>query len=384
MLESFIHRFKGDRYLWLFTTVLTLFSLMVVYSSTESLAFREKASLEYYLLKHAVFGLAGLFIMFALHYLNYRVYRKLAVLIFFIAIPLLFYTLFAGTTINDANRWITIPGIGLSFQSSDLAKIALVLLLARLLSDKTVDFSSWALFQKCMVPISVVFTLILPTNLSTAAMLFGTGIVIMFMGRFSVSKLLLAGMIMISILCLSIITGIPKRAETWKARIVRYSEDTDENADENIQTKHSKIAVASGGFFGEGPGNGKQKNYLPHAYSDFVYAIIIEEYGLIGGAVVFLIYLLIFQRGLAIARKAQSPFGALISVGLTFLFLLQAIINMAVSLDLFPVTGQTLPLLSLGGSSQLITFISLGIVQSVARDSGEAEAMKQPENVVLT
>jgi len=384
MLESIIHRFKGDRYLWLFTSVLALFSLMVVYSSTESLAFREKASLEFYLFKHAAFGLVGLCIMFALHYLNYRVYRKLAVIIFGLAVPLMLYTLLAGSTINDANRWITIPGIGLSFQSSDFAKIALILLLARFLSDKTVDFSSWSLFWKCMIPTSIIFAMILPTNLSTAAMLFGTGMVIMFMGRFSISKLFLAGLIMVSILGLSISTGIPKRAETWKARIFRFTEDNHETGDENIQTKHAKIAIASGGFFGEGPGNGKQKNYLPHAYSDFVYAIIIEEYGLIGGFIIFMIYLLIFQRGLAIARKAQSPFGALIAVGLTFLFLLQAIINMAVSLDLFPVTGQTLPLLSMGGSSQLITFISLGVVQSVARDSEEADAMKQPENVVLT
>jgi cell division protein FtsW len=384
MLDSFLHRFKGDRYLWLFTTVLTLFSLMVVYSSTESLAFREKASLEYYLIKHAAFAAMGISIMFLFHFLNYRVYRKVATLVFFLAIPLLIYTLVAGTSINDANRWITIPGIGLSFQSSDLAKIALILFLARLLSDKTVDFSSWSLFRKCMVPISVIFILIVPTNLSTAAMLFGTGMVIMFMGRFSTSKLILAGMIMLALIGLTISTGLLGRAETWKARLERFTSDDHEGGEENIQTKHSKIAVASGGFFGEGPGNGKQKNYLPHAYSDFVYAIIIEEYGLIGGAVVFLLYLLIFQRGLAIARKAQSPFGALIAVGITFQFLLQAIINMAVSLDLFPVTGQTLPLLSLGGSSQIITFSALGIVQSVARDSEEAEAMKQPENVVLT
>ena len=180
MLDSFLHRFKGDRYLWLFTTVLTLFSLMVVYSSTESLAFREKASLEYYLIKHAAFAAMGISIMFLFHFLNYRVYRKVATLVFFLAIPLLIYTLVAGTSINDANRWITIPGIGLSFQSSDLAKIALILFLARLLSDKTVDFSSWSLFRKCMVPISVIFILIVPTNLSTAAMLFGTGMVIMF------------------------------------------------------------------------------------------------------------------------------------------------------------------------------------------------------------
>jgi cell division protein FtsW len=383
MIEAISKRLKGDRYLWLFTILLTVFSLLVVYSSTESLAFRDKKSLEFFLFKHLLYSLAGLVIMVIFHYKNYRVFLKWASAIYWFTVPLLIYTTYFGPKLNDAARWIKIPFIGLTFQTSDLAKIAMVLFLSKTLSQGQEKVNDWRFFFRCVTYVGIIFLIIFPTNLSTAAMLFGAGMVLMFIGRINTSKLILfgaTGIVLVSFFVM--FSGNMDRGETWKARLERFMNS--DGGEEQIQTKHAKIAVVSGGIFGMGPGNGKQKNYLPHAYSDFVFAIIVEEYGLMGAIAVFLLYLLIFQRGLTIARKCNTKFGALIAVGITFLMLVQAVVNMAVSLDLFPVTGQTLPLLSLGGSSQFITFASLGIIQSVARDAEESEAMSNPENVALT
>lgn len=369
-MQSLFKQIRGDKNIWLVVFLLSVFSLLAVYSSTGTLAYKyQHGNTEYYLFKHLSILIIGLALMYFAHLVDYRYYSRIAQLLLYISIPLLLITLLTGTTLNEAPRWLTLPVINLTFQTSDLAKLALIMFLARVISRKQDiihDFKK--AFLPIILPVIIVCILIAPANLSTAMMLFTTCILIMFIGRVRVVHIAATAGMMIFILLLMILilkyTPGNDRVDTWISRIESFS---DKNS-EPYQVTQSKIAIAKGGIIGEGPGNSHQRNFLPHPYSDFIYAIIIEEYGLIGGAIIIFLYLLFLFRSIKIVAKTPNAFGSLLAVGLSTSLVLQAMINMAVTVNLVPVTGQTLPLISMGGTSLFFTSISVGIILSVSRD----------------
>ena len=373
---------KGDKTIWLIVLLLSIVSLLAVYSSTGLLAFKKvSGNTEHFLFKHFVVLCGGATIMYVTSNLPYTLYAKLARFFYLLSIPLLIFTLFMGTNLNDANRWITLPIIGMTFQTSDFAKIALILFLARQISKNQETIHEW---RGTVIPLVVIVILvcglIFPANFSTAALLFFTSMVIMFIGRVSVKHLAkIAGIALIGIAIFiggAKAIGYKGRIETWTNRILTFIGKNDnhsdsknakvEFSDEDYQAQQAKIAIATGGFFGKGPGNSEQRNFLPHPYSDFIFAIIIEEYGLIGGAFVLILYLLFFYRALLIVKRTEKAFAAMITVGFAFSMVFQALINMGVAVGVFPVTGQTLPLLSMGGSSIIFTSFAFGVILSVS------------------
>ncbi|MGE0088326.1 MAG: FtsW/RodA/SpoVE family cell cycle protein [Bacteroidales bacterium] len=364
---------------------LSIFSLLAVYSSTGTLAYKyQEGNTFYYIMKHFTLLLFGLGMIFVTHMIPYKYYSRLSQGLLYLSIFLLAITLVLGTSLNQATRWLTLPGIGLTIQTSDMAKLALIMYLARILSmrqDKTDDFNGFIV--NLVMPVVVVCGLIMPANLSTALMLFVVSFVLMFIGRVKIKYLLIVGVVGILIVAL-VITGIvvsgkKGRVATWQNRIENFVSG---ESGENFQAEQSKIAIASGGIFGKGPGNSSQRNFLPHPYSDFIYAIIIEEYGFIGGAVVLFLYLFLLFRAGVIVRKTQKTFAAFLSIGLAISLTFQALINMGVAASVFPVTGQTLPLVSMGGSSILFTGFAFGIILSVSRsieEEGQEHASAEPE-----
>ncbi len=375
-MKAILARLQGDKVIWFVVAFLSLFSILAVYSSTGTLAYRFQAgNTEYYLIKHFIILVSGLLLMYVAHKIKYTYYSRLSQLALFLAIPLLVFTLVMGTSINEANRWLTLPVINITFQSSDFAKLALIMYIARVLTkkqDQIKDFKS--AFLPVILPVIIVCGLILPANLSTAVILFATSMVLMFIGRISLKYILAMsgiGVFFLSIFLL-ILFNSPEtgRLYTWKARIDRFMDK--ENSD-TYQSDQAKIAIATGGITGKMPGNSSQRNFLPQAFSDFIYAIIIEEYGLIGGFVVLMLYLILLFRGVRIAHRSPGTFGAFLAAGLTFSLVFQAMINMAVTVDLLPVTGQPLPLLSMGGTSLWFTSLAIGIILSVSRKVEEAE-----------
>jgi cell division protein FtsW len=371
--------FKGDRTIWLIVIFLSILSILAVYSSTGTLAYKyQSGNTEYYLLKHGLIILAGFAIMYFCHFVKYTWYSRFANVAVIAAIPLLLLTLVIGSNVNEANRWLTLPIIGLSFQTSDFAKVALILYVARTLSkrqDQVDDFKGT--FLPLIVPVALVCMLIFPANLSTAAVLFMTCLVLMFIGRISMRYI--GGLLGVGILFLGLFLGVAKlanyegplfkRVQTWMSRLDTFASEDKE------------IAIATGGIAGKGPGNSTQRNFLPHPYSDFIFAIIIEEYGLIGGIFVVFLYLLLFFRVLQIVRRTERAFAALITIGVGFSLVSQALINMAVAVNLFPVTGQPLPMLSMGGTSIWFTSLALGIILSVSSEIYTQE--EEEENLAI-
>ncbi len=364
---------KGDIWIWMVVAFLSLVSLLAVYSSTGTLAYKfQSGNTEYYLFKHLSLMIVGLALMWFAHLIDYRYYSRISQILLFISIPLLLYTLLFGNEINQASRWITIPFTGQTFQSSDLAKLALIMYLARELSRRQENIKD---FKKSFVPILLsvcaVIGLIAPANFSTALMLFGTSCLIMLIGRISFRQIFLSGVAVGLILLVVIFFG-PRR-ETYRSRINTFMSKEQVDPDKSFQSDQSKIAIATGGIFGKGPGNSSQRNYLPHPYSDFIFSIIIEEYGLVGGALVILAYLFFLFRSIKIITKAPKAFGALLACGLSFSLVIQAFANMAVAVNLMPVTGVPLPLVSMGGTSILFTSIAFGIILSISRNIEEME-----------
>ncbi len=354
--------------------LLSIFSILAVYSSTGTLAFRyQDGNTEYYIVKHVFTLLLGLFFMYVVHNIKYSYFSRLSQLLLYISVPLLLFTLFKGTSINEASRWITIPVININFQSSDLAKLAIILYLARLLALKQGEIKDFKQsFLPMIIPVALITLLILPANLSTALLIFGTSMILMYVGRVSFKYIGYTFIIVVVLmgLLILILMQMPGggRVETWKARIENFSGGSDED---NYQAEQAKIAIANGGVFGKAPGNSTQRNFLPHPYSDFIYAVIIEEYGLFGGIFILLLYLILLYRGVNIAMRSPGTFGAFLSIGLSFILVFQALSNMAVAVNIFPVTGQPLPLVSMGGTSIWFTSISLGIILSVSRGNDE-------------
>lgn len=366
---------KGDKVIWAVMFILSLLSILVVYSAVVTLAYKFKqGNSEYYLVKHFVIIALGFGIAYVFHKIKYTVFSKVSQIGFVLSIPLLIYTLLKGVSAGEASRWIEIPGLGLTFQSSDVAKLMLLIYVARVLTVKAkelIDFKS--VFRYLLLPVGLVCALILPANFSTAALLFFNCMVLMFIGGIQlriIFKICGAGLLVATLLFLWVFfapdTFPTKRAHTWKARIENFIKGDTES---NYQSEQAKIAIATGGIIGKGPGNSTQRAFLPQASSDFIYAIIIEEYGFFIGFLLLFLYMILLYRGIKILRDNNKPFGALVAIGLSFSLVFQALVNMAVAVNLFPVTGQPLPLISMGGTSIWFTMIALGIILSVSRSS---------------
>jgi len=394
------HRTKGDKVIWALVVLLALISMLVVYSATGSLAYKNyRGNTEIYLFKQVAFIVLGIGIIYFAHRVNYVIYSKVAQLLFLLSIPLLIYTLFFGLSMNEGSRWIRLPIIGMNLQTSELAKLALFMYLARLISKKQdviKDFKKG--YLPLIIPVGIICVLIAPANLSTALLLGASCMLLLFIGRARTKHLLLTvGVVLVPVLFLIIAaiishkssdetvevkkesgSKLTARVDTWINRVEHFIYGG-KNADDedSYQVNQAKIAIAKGGFLGVGPGNSTQRNFLPQAYNDFIYPIIIEEYGLIGGAFIVFIYLVFLFRSIKIFRRCPFAFGAFLALGLSFTLAIQAIANMAVSVNLFPVTGVTLPLVSMGGSSFLFTCFSIGIILSVARNVEQLEGRKE-------
>ena len=390
MFDNLVKNIKGDRYIWAIVLVLSLFSLLAVYSSTGTLAYKYRAgNTEYYLMKQILIIGGGLGLMYFTHLINYKYFSRISQILYYLSVVLLIITLFFGTDINEAKRWITLPGVNLTFQTSDLAKFALIMYLARMLSKKQDMVRSFKEgFWPTIFPVVVICGLIAPEDLSSALVLFSTSVLIMFVGRIHLAYI--GGLVGISLLFVGMFVtllftlpeeSMPGRMTTWKARIEAFANLNGEQ-EEPYQLVQSKIAIAKGGFFPNGPGNSTQRNFLPHPYSDFIYAIIIEEYGFFGGVFIVFLYLAFLIRSAFIVRKAPKAFGALLAFGLALSLTIQAMINMSVAVGLVPVTGLTLPLVSMGGSSTIFVSLAFGIILSVSRDTEQLEEIESTEELI--
>jgi cell division protein FtsW len=379
---------QGDKMIWLTVVLLFMVSMLAVYSSTGTLAYKMQVGSEKYLMKQIAMALAGLLLMYFTHLIDYRYYSRIAQVLWIISIPVLIYTMIWGSRINDASRWITLPIVGLTFQASDLAKLALIMFLARQLSlkqEQITDFKQ--AFIPILLPIVLTAILIAPENLSTAMILFFTSVFVMYIGRIAMKHIMmLVGVAIVALtFFILVLFVLPEnalehvaRARTWKHRIENYGHGIrgdKEDVDEDYQLQQAKIAIAKGGLFKINPGGSDQKNFLPHPYSDFIYAIIVEEYGLFGGAFILCLYLFFLFRCIRIVIKAPKAFGALLAAGLGIALVIQAMINMGVAVNLLPVTGVTLPLVSMGGSSVIFTSIAFGIILSVSRNVEQEDSV---------
>lgn len=379
---------QGDKVIWAVVFALSIISIMVVYSSIGTLAYKRMASPESYLLKHTITVLFGLGAMWFAHKVDYRYYSRISKLALWVSIPLLIYTFTHGTTINDAARWIAIPIVG-SFQPSDFAGLALIVNLASMLAKRQQNIDD---IKDSLIPIlfwcGIICGLIALTNMSTAVLLLLTCMLIMFIGR--VPTRYLAMLMFVGVLFGALAFKFGVRGGTVKSRINDFTAVVQGDKELPFQAKHARIAVATGGVTGKGPGNSDQRNILPHPYSDFIYAIVIEEYGMIGGVIVVILYLVLLHRGMKAAYNSERAFGGLLSAGLSFDLVCQAMVNMGVVVGLGPITGQPLPLVSMGGTSMVFTGLALGIILSVSRgeqdqswvqgERGESKEKKNTSN----
>lgn len=403
--NQLVDRARGDKFIWGIVLLLSLISILVVYSATGSLAYKMyKGNTNVYLFKQVSFTVVGLLLIYFLHRVNYSIFSRIATILFMLSIPLLIYTLFFGARINEGSRWIKLPIIQLTVQTSDLAKLALFMYISRLLSKKQEvikDFRNG--FVPIVIPVLIICALIMPANLSNALLTGATSLMLMFIGRVSMKHILLtvgvALIPVIFIVSVAVITHEKKtngdaaptsvskvksigRFGTWVKRVQDFIYA--EEAEVPYQVQQAKIAIANGGvLMGLGPGNSQQRNFLPQAYNDFIYSIIIEEYGLLGGAFMIFIYLLFLFRCIRIFRRCPYAFGAFLALALSFTLVIQAVANMAVNVNLVPVTGVTLPLVSMGGSSFLFTCCSIGIILSVARNVEQLEGKPEPAPIQI-
>ena len=360
---------NGDKVIWSIVILLSIFSLLVVYSATGTLAYKmANGNTEYYLLKHAFLVLLSLGAMWVTHKIDYRYYAKLCRLALWISVPLLLYTWKFGVNINEASRWITIPLLNQAFQPSDLAKLALIVTLASMLARRQQNIAD---IKESLIPIllwcGTICGLIALTNVSTALLLFITCMIVMFIGRVPLQYL--AMLLVIGALAGSVAMMVGQRWGTVTSRLESFVNGTEVP----YQAEQSFIAIANGGIAGKGPGNSDQITFLPHSYSDFIYAVVTEEYGLLGASFVIILYLSLLYRGMRAVVNSERAYGGLLSAGLSFALVLQAMVNMGVAVGLLPITGLTLPLVSMGGTSQLFTGIAIGIILSISREEFDTE-----------
>jgi cell division protein FtsW len=398
---------KGDQVIWGLVILLTLVSLLAVYSSTGLLAYKKyKGNTEIYLVKQVGFIIFGIAMVYFAHRVNYKYYSRIAQIAFLISIPLLIYTLFFGVKMNEGSRWIKLPIINMTLQTSDFAKLALFMYLSRGISkrqDQIKDFRKG--YLPLILPVILICGLIAPANLSTALLLGASCLLLLFIGRASIKHLLATvgiAMIPLMMLILAAIarhdtkkvepgtatvavssgSALTVRVNTWIKRVENFMYGSEDVNDDAYQVNQAKIAIAKGGLMGVGPGRSTTRDYLPQAYNDFIYAIIIEEYGLAGGAFMLFVYLVFLYRCIRIFKRCPYAFGAFLALGLSFTLAIQAMANMAVTVNLFPVTGVTLPLVSMGGTSFIFTCISIGIILSVARHVEQQEGEAASSNPV--
>ena len=354
---------KGDKWIWIIALLLSTISILVVYSATGSLAYqRMGGNTEYYLFKHFFLIALSFVAMWFTHKIDYKYFSKISTIALYVCVPLLLLTWKFGLNINDASRWIKIPILNQAFQPSDLAKLSLIVYLSSYLSKHQMNIQN--IKESLIFPliwISVICLLIALTNFSSAILLLFTCLILLFISRVPFKYLLMLSVI--AILAGSIALFVGQRGKTVISRFENFVD----NKNIPFQLEQAYIAVSTGGIFGKGPGKSNQKNFLPQSYSDFIYAIVIEEYGLITGFLVLILYILLLYRGLVTQINCERAFGGLLSAGLSFALVIQAMINMCVVVGLLPVTGLTLPLISMGGTSQLFTGITLGIILSVSR-----------------
>ena len=373
-MKNIFQYIQGDKVIWGLVTLLAVVSFLPVYSASSNLAYLYgDGSTLPYLLKHFAHLILGFGILYGVHKIPYNYFRGLSIIALPIVVILLVITMAEGTTIEGANasRWIRLPFVGITFQTSTLAGVAIMTYVARYLSrikDKTVNFKETIL--PLWIPVFIVLALILPANFSTAAIFFAMVVVLVFIGGYPIKYLgiiLGTGLVFLTLFILTAkaLPGLfPNRVDTWMSRIDSFTDKNDTEAD--YQIEKAKIAIASGGLTGMGPGKSVQKNFLPQSSSDFIYAIIVEEFGLIGGLSLMLIYLFLLFRIVVVAHKSTSVFGKLLVIGVGLPIIFRAMINMAVAVELFPVTGQNLPLISSGGTSIWMTCLALGMVLSVS------------------
>jgi cell division protein FtsW len=400
-IRNFSQRTKGDKVIWALVILLVLASLLVVYSATGSLAYKlYRGNTEVYLFKQIAFITIGMAVIYFAHRVNYTIWSKVAYFLFLLSIPLLIYTLFFGVRMNEGSRWIRLPLINMTMQTSDLAKLALFMYISRQISKRQniiKDFKQG--YLPLIIPVGIVCALIAPANLSTALLLGASCLLLFFIGRADTKHLLIT----IAIACIPVIfliaaavihhnsggdemAGTRKassellvRFDTWVNRVEGFIYGSKQAIDDDAyQVTQAKIAIAKGGLVGVGPGNSTQRDFLPQAYNDFIFPILMEEYGLLGGAFIIFIYLVFLWRSIRIFKRCPYAFGAFLALGLSFTLVIQAVANMAVSVNLFPVTGVTLPLVSMGGSSFLFTCFAIGIILSVARN---VEKLESPSNL---
>ncbi|MCF6296465.1 MAG: FtsW/RodA/SpoVE family cell cycle protein [Flavobacteriaceae bacterium] len=378
-MTDFLQNIKGDKTIWAIIAVLAIFSFLPVYSASTNLVYvAGKGTTMGYLLKHAVLLLLGFVIVFATHKIPYRYFSGLSVLMIPVVILLLIFTLTQGTVIGGANasRWIQIPFVGVGFQTSTLASVVLMMYVSRYLArkkEKKINFKESLL--QLWLPVGMVLIFILPANFSTTAITFAMVILLVFIGGYPIKNIFIILGVGVLALALFILTvkAFPdamknNRINTWSNRVEHFISG---NSEDNYQAEKAKIAIASGEIYGKGPGKSVQKNFLPQSSSDFIYAIIGEEFGFIGAVLIIVVYLMLLFRIVRIATKTETIFGTLLVLGVGFPIIFQALINMAVAVGLFPVTGQPLPLISTGGTSIWMTCFAIGIVLSVSASSGE-------------
>lgn len=377
---------KGDKVIWAVVILLSVFSLLAVYSSTGTLAYKyQGGNTEYYMLKHFIILFMGLIFMYLAHKIRYVYFSPVFQVALWISIPLLLATLIFGLNLNEAKRVLPLP-FNLTFQTSDLAKLTLIIYLARMLTKKQENIKDFrSAFVPLMLPILLVVFLILPANLSTAAMLFTTSLVLLFIGRINmryIFSMIGLGLVLL-VFFVFFIKQLPDdqqgRLLTWKNRIENFTS----GKGDNYQAEQAQIAIASGGILGKMPGNSTQRNFLPHPYSDFIFAIIVEEYGLLGGSFVVLLYLILLFRAVVIVTKIPQTFGAFLSIGVVFSLVFQAMVNMGVAVGILPVTGQPLPLVSMGGTSIWFTSLSLGIILSVSKEIAKKAEKHDVEPIAI-
>jgi len=386
-VRSIYDKLRGDKIIWWIVIMLSLLSIVMVYYSTASLVYRfQGGNSLYYLTKHAFILFLGIAIIYFTSLLKYIYYSRISQILLIISIPLLVFTLLSGVSENSADRWIEIPGIGVSFQTSDLAKMALIMYLARVLhKNQNAKMTFKEIFVPVILPIFIVCGLIVKVNFSTTALIFGTCIVLLFIGRVPFKHILstiglAVGGFLLFVALVLIIAPDNNRVLTWKNRVKAWSGEevqSDSQTEANYQSSLSKAAIVSGGVVGN-YFSGKNENPLPpQSSSDFMYATLVKELGLIGGIIVAFMYLLLFYRGVRIAIKTESTFGMLLVIGCVISLVFQAFSNMGVAVGLFPVTGQPLPYLSMGGTSLWFTSISIGIILSVSREVYDKQPAKK-------
>jgi cell division protein FtsW len=384
-VQQIFKNIKGDRLIWAIAALLAIFSFLPVYSAASNLVnIGGNANTFSYFVKHFMHLFLGFTIMYGVHKIPYRYFRGLSMVMIPIVLVLLVVTILQGTTIEGANasRWIRIPFVNMSFQTSTLASVVLMVYVARYMSkikDQQVSFKDSIL--PLWIPVFLILALILPSNFSTAALIFLMVVVLVFLGGYPIRYLAVIigsgvlALVLFILVAKAFPEAMPNRIDTWMSRIENFSDGGDTEAD--YQIEKAKIAIATGEVFGIGPGKSTQKNFLPQSSSDFIFAIIVEEYGLVGGLVIMTLYMWLLFRIVIVSQKSDTIFGTLLVLGVGFPIVFQAMINMAVAVELFPVTGQTLPLISSGGTSIWMTCLAIGIILSV---SAKREEIKDKES----